>query len=228
MDKPVIFEEIPFQLTLEQLSASPHLYGAEPDDYTLELWEQAMTLVKPKAAVMLTDVQKDAEGKVCAVGGQDMSGPLMDHSLGKLNRAFVYVASCGMEVLALGEDDPMANAALLPVRMMALGAAIGYVHQQVQERFQTGKLAALNPGSLPEWPLTEQKKVFAILGDAPEKIGVRLTPSCFMFPTESSSGILFETEHEYRNCMICTRLDCVGRQAPYDKELAIKIRGNKR
>ncbi len=47
----------------------------------------------------------------------------------------------------------------------------------------------------------------------------------FMHPMESSSGLLFETDKEYQNCMLCTRLSCIGRRAPYDEALAAKYRG---
>jgi len=38
----------------------------------------------------------------------------------------------------------------------------------------------MNPGSLEDWPLTEQRVLFALLGDPQAAIGVRLTDSLLM------------------------------------------------
>ena len=96
---------------------------------------------------------------------------------------------------------------------------------QIRERWNIPKLADMNPSSLPEWPITEQTKIFALLGDPQAEIGVTLGENFFMYPTETSSRLAFETDRDYKNCMVCTRARCVGRRAPYNAELAKELRG---
>ncbi|MCG8400671.1 MAG: vitamin B12 dependent methionine synthase, partial [Firmicutes bacterium] len=65
----------------------------------------------------------------------------------------------------------------------------------------------------------EQKKLFSILGDCSEKIGVELTDSLLMVPVKSISGIFFPAEAGFESCLLCPRADCPGRRAAYDPEL---------
>ena len=74
----------------------------------------------------------------------------------------------------------------------------------------------MNPGSLADWPLREQRTLFALLGDVHGAIGVELTPSLLMTPTKSVSGILFPTAETFASCQLCPREECPNRRAVYD------------
>lgn len=219
-----IFDSIPFAADIAVLDADPMFGGSSEDPAVAALWETAVQAARPKAIVACVDVLHNGD-RVSEVGGQPVNSIVLDNSLGGLHRAFAYVATCGTE---LNDWNPGGNGdakdALRTLRMLALRAALEYASRQIRERFQITKLAAVNPGSLPEWPLSEQKKLFAMLGDVQGMTGVTLGTSMFMSPVESSSGLWFETEREYQNCMVCTRLDCIGRRAPYDEKLAKRYR----
>ena len=73
----------------------------------------------------------------------------------------------------------------------------------------------MSPGSLEDWPITEQTKLFSIFGDTERLIGVRLTDSMLMVPRKSISGILFPSEEGFTSCQLCDRERCPGRKAPY-------------
>ena len=77
----------------------------------------------------------------------------------------------------------------------------------------------MTPGSLKDWPLTEQRPLFKLLGDVEGEIGVRLMDSLMMYPKQSASGIIFPTEVRYENCQLCPMENCPGRRAVYDKNL---------
>jgi hypothetical protein len=77
----------------------------------------------------------------------------------------------------------------------------------------------MNPGSLTDWPLDEQRQLFDLLGDTQELAGVCLTESLLMLPTKSVSGILFETESRFESCQLCPRVRCRARGAPYEPGL---------
>jgi hypothetical protein len=40
-----------------------------------------------------------------------------------------------------------------------------------------------------------------------------------MIPRQSVSGLLFETEKDFVNCLLCPRDTCPNRRAPYDPAL---------
>jgi hypothetical protein len=80
-------------------------------------------------------------------------------------------------------------------------------------------LSTMNPGSLADWPLAQQRVLFALLGNTEAAIGVSLTPSLLMTPTKSVSGIAFPTEGSFASCQLCPRKACPNRRAPYDPGL---------
>jgi hypothetical protein len=80
----------------------------------------------------------------------------------------------------------------------------------------------MNPGSLENWPISEQKPLFSLFGDVEKLIGVRLSDSFLMFPIKSVSGIYFPTESSFASCQLCPREKCPNRRAKYDPELKEK------
>lgn len=221
----LIFDDIPFEPDLSALETGAFFSGDISDALIVSAWEEATRVVRPKAVVSCVDVQHGDDGNVVSVGGQPVNSVVLNNNLGKLHRVFAYVATCGTEIAVLDRgSDPDVRSALTTFRMLALRAAIAYATGKVQTEYNIRKLAMLNPGSLPEWPITEQTKLFAMIGNAEDATGVKLGTNMFMTPMESSSGLMFETEHDYKNCMVCTRLDCIGRQAEYDGELAKQYR----
>lgn len=223
----ILLTDIPFQADISRLAQAGQFSGDPEDPELRALWARASEVARPKAIILLAEVLHDADGSVTAIGGQRMRSVVLDRQLRERHRVFPYLATCGAE---LGEipygSDPKHKAALFTFRMLALGEALRRANEAVMQEFGVRKLGALNPGSLPEWPLSEQRKLFSMLGDGPQQIGVTLGDDLFMFPAETSSGLLFETEQDYKNCMVCTRLDCIGRQAPYDAEQAKELRGS--
>jgi hypothetical protein len=101
----------------------------------------------------------------------------------------------------------------------ALRSAWDAVEKRLVHRYQLGRTAVMNPGSLANWPLEEQRLLFRLLGDPHEAIGVQLTDSFLMVPIKSVSGLRFPTEMHYENCQLCPRDPCPGRRAPYDSDL---------
>jgi hypothetical protein len=77
----------------------------------------------------------------------------------------------------------------------------------------------MSPGVFPDWPIKQQRPLFELLGDPHEAIGVQLLKSCFMVPTQSTSGIIFPTEVDFVNCQLCATEYCPGRRLPYDETL---------
>jgi len=77
----------------------------------------------------------------------------------------------------------------------------------------------MSPGSLEDWPITEQPRLFKLLGEGAAATGVRLTDSCLMLPTKSLSRLTFPSEHGFESCRLCPRERCPGRRAPYDPDL---------
>ena len=105
--------------------------------------------------------------------------------------------------------------------MLFLAPALSDI-KEINEKYIPGSSSTMNPGSLIDWSITEQKKLFKLLGNPAKEIGVELTKSSLMLPAKSVSGLVYPTEKDFENCQVCPRLKCPNRSAPYDEELIEK------
>ena len=221
-----VFAETDYVPTLDMLRDGKFYHGDVDSPAVERLLERCRAVVRPKAVAACVAVTHDEAGHVTAVGGESMSSPVLDAQLGKLHRAFAYVATCGREIAEVDyEGDEELRRALLAFCIGALNAVTARMTAALTERYHLGKTGVVSPGSLPEWPTSEQDKIFRLLGDVTGDTGAVLGENHFMDPLVSSSGLLFETEQDYQNCSYCTNLSCVIRRAPYDPEKAAQLRG---
>ena len=102
---------------------------------------------------------------------------------------------------------------------MALRAASAHAREYISSTYRPGDTSSMSPGSLSDWPITQQRQLFSLLGDVRGAIGVELTDSFLMVPIKSLSAMIFPTEANFESCRLCQREDCPGRRAPYDEHL---------
>lgn len=213
-----IVDAIPLEVDestiLAALSMEP---GAPFSDEALELAQQALPLARPKGAYKLSTVEAIDDSTV-ALDGIRFSSRILRVNLENRHRAFPFVATCGTELeeWSRTHSDPMHAFWADGLKELALRCAIEALAHHLIKRFRPGKRASMNPGSLEDWPISEQPHLFSLFGDAVEKIGVRLSESCLMIPVKSISGVWFETESGFVNCQFCPRDNCPTRRAPYD------------
>ena len=110
------------------------------------------------------------------------------------------------------------------IKLSVLQTAIRYTSDYISRKYALGKTSHMNPGSLEDWPITEQKPLFSLFGNVEELIGVTLMESHLMRPLKSTSGIYFAAEVTFESCQLCPREKCSGRRAPYEPELLHKYR----
>jgi hypothetical protein len=186
-----------------------------------ELVELARPLVRPKAIYEVAYIEIQGEDSL-DIGGVTFTSRLLRDKLDKVGRVFPFIITCGRELdsLANPDRDFMRNYCLDMIKEMALRSAVSYTENHLKETFAIDQLSRMNPGSLPSWPLTQQRELFSLFGDVKELIGVELTETFLMIPVKSVSGIFFPTEVKFESCQLCPREVCRGRRAPYDPELA--------
>ena len=146
----------------------------------------------------------------------------MRKQLDDIERVFPYVMTIGpkWETLEAGSDDYLDRYYLDTIANVALITSRRYFTKHLQTRFAIGNLSRLGPGSLENWPISEQAHLFTILGDVESAVGVTLTESFLMMPRKSSSGIYFATETPFYACQLCPRDACPSRKAAYDPNKA--------
>jgi hypothetical protein len=183
--------------------------------------EEIQPLFRSKAVFKVAYIEEKHEDTV-VVDGHRFVSRVLRKNLKDVERVFLYVITIGQEVSekigAAGDIlsqyyfDTIANVGLHCARLSA--------EETLKKKYRIDDLSFMSPGSLQDWPLSEQKILFQALGDAESAIGVRLTDSLLMVPNKSISGIFFPAEIKFYSCQLCPREECPSRKAAYDATLA--------
>ncbi len=146
-----------------------------------------------------------------------------------LNNAYIsfpYVITCGnsFDDFKQSIEDMLDRFYLDEIGNIILAETQSYFLNFIKESYHLKKVAKMNPGSLADWPLEQQRPLFSVLNETAvaEKIGVSLTDNMLMTPAKSLSGIAFPTDVDFENCQMCPQKDCPGRKAPYDDSMINK------
>jgi hypothetical protein len=219
--EPVVLDTIPFDLNVDSLAQRCRAKPGTPSYKNFsQLCEKAQSIGRPKAYYRMAFVEAKGDDHV-VVDGVRLSSRVLRVNLDKAHRVFVYVITSGQELEAWATSftgDLLQRFWADYIAEDVLRQAMAFFDQHLVERYQPGQTSQMNPGSLPEWPITEQRPLFAILGDVEQAIGVQLTDSCLMLPRKSVSGIDFPTENTFASCQLCPREVCPGRRTPYTPE----------
>lgn len=217
----LVLDNTPFQIDTGQLYKSLRIKeGSEFVARLNPLIDKAQAVGKPKAFYQVAFIESRGDDHVI-IDEVMLTSRVLRVNLEKAHRVFPFVATCGTELeeWSVAIDDMLERYWADVIKEMALRVALQHLTEHLIDRFQPGKIARMNPGSLPDWPLQEQRPLFALLGKGPEAIGVKLTDSFLMMPIKSVSGIWFPTEESFESCLLCPREKCPGRRAPYDHTL---------
>ena len=217
-----ILEHIPFQINLEELTQTVRLKPGSPmlEDLA-QMALEAQALANPKVIYRVALAEVDGDRTVHIDQGE-FSSRVLRVNLEKAHRVFPFVATCGreMKVWADTHTDMLQRFWADAIMEQALFAAIQELDRRLEERYQPGPLSSMNPGSLEDWPITQQRALFDLFGDTRAHIGVELTESMLMIPAKSVSGVLFPSQEGFvASCQLCPREVCPNRRAPYDPAL---------
>ncbi len=216
-----ILDSLPFQIDLEQLKTTLRIKeGSGMGEKVEALAREAQAVGRPKACYGVAYIESKGDDEL-DIEGVKFTSRVLRVNLDKAFRIFPYVSTCGLEL----EEWSKSVAGIVEqywaetIKEMTVRSTLRHLNDYLTERFQPGKMSRMSPGSLPDWPLSEQKPLFTVLGAGPATIGVQLRDSFLMVPIKTVSGIFFPTEERFESCMLCERGKCPGRRAPYDPEL---------
>ena len=221
-----ILDAIPLQIELEQLSKQLRIKeGSGHLEKMKKLAEQAQAVGKPKAFYRMAYIDDRTDDRI-KVNGVWLSSRILQVNLERAHRVFPFVATCGRELEEWSQSitDLLEKYWADAIKEMALRQAVKHLNEYLVENYRPGNLSRMNPGSLPDWPLPEQRPLFEILGEGPGAIGMQLTDHFLMLPIKSVSGIWFPTEVSFESCGLCPRENCRGRRAAYDPGLIKKYK----
>lgn len=182
------------------------------------------SIARPRAAVMETGLELSGAG-IVRIGGVEFDFGTLSENLAGQERVWPFLATCGQEVYQWmkSASDPIEAYWADETANYVLEFALSALARHFTEHTTREPTAAMNPGSLPEWPIEQQEPLFQLLGEGPARLGVELTATFLMLPNKSVSGIRFANAHGYENCRLCLRKNCPNRRAPYDESLADEL-----
>jgi hypothetical protein len=217
-----IIENIPAILEPEdiarQLRVDPARAGFAVVD---EVAGIARPLIHLKAVYDISYIGvKDQE--TVEIGGVVFRSRVLRHNLERAQKVFPFIMTVGPELEkksgSLG--DLLRQYYLEEMANIVLEQAGDWLAEKLAGRWGFPGLSCMSPGSLEDWPITEQPKLFSLFGDTEKSVGVKLTDSLLMIPRKSISGILFPSEEGFISCQLCPRENCPSRKADYNKEAA--------
>lgn len=217
----VIHDEIPFTVDekgfFELLKIRP---GSRHAAELADIFNEARTAARPKAAFAVAPVDDKSDDTV-SIAGVRFKSRILAVNLKDANVAYPFIATCGQELEKWSShmSGTLHSFWADTIKLLALGCAMGHLEAYLKERLGSAALSTMNPGSLEDWPLTEQKPLFGIIGGGAEKIGVSLTERMVLLPLKSVSGIHFISEEGFTNCRLCPRQHCDLRRKAYEPAL---------
>ncbi len=187
-----------------------------------QMIENSARIARPRAAFAIFEPVMDG-GDSMEIGGQKLTSRILWVNLGDTRKVALFVATCGVELERWAEefDDPLERWVADALCEDALRAACRTLENALEGEIEGEYRVSMNPGSLEDWPLTEQGPLFRALesaGDISGVTGVELTKSFLMRPRKSLSGVRYAGAEPFANCTLCPRQGCRGRQLPYDPE----------
>ena len=188
-----------------------------------DLIQTADALITPKIVYRVSYIEGRGDESV-RIDGLEFTSSVLRKNLEQVKRVFPYIVTVGsaLEEKASSMDDLLQQYYLETAADIALRLGKQHLEKHLKKHYGLEKISSMSPGSLANWPITEQKPLFALIGDTEELVGVRLTDSMLMLPRKSISGIVFPTEVTFSSCQLCPREGCEARKAPYDEALKAK------
>ena len=183
----------------------------------------AEDIAKPKAFFMEAEIEDSTENTI-NVPGQTFHSKVLAENLKDQDIIFPFLCTCGMELVDYCDrlTDIMDQYAFDCVMEFYLRKASVALTGELANMENGRQTSSVNPGSLVDWPIEEQKELFALFGENAHQIGVKLSDSCIMNPMKSVSGLRYFTEEEFHNCQLCQRKNCPTREAEFDLTLFTK------
>ena len=216
-----LFDDIPFELSMPALIKRLRVKEGSTRAAELErLAAQGAALARPKGFYMVAYITARGSDFV-EIEGRRFDSRVLSLNLEKPFRVFPYLVTCGHELQewADGFDDMLESFWADTIKEQALMAAMRCLDEHLENQYQPGQTSSMNPGSLTDWPIEQQRVLFDLFGPRVAQIGVRLTDSLLMMPNKTVSGLRFATGQHFESCQLCPRNNCPGRRAPYDQDL---------
>lgn len=221
VSEAVVMDDIAFRPSLRKLMKQLRVKeGTRHAEQIASLLDEAQAIARPRAMYRVTYVDSRDESGV-VIDGISFHSRVLRVNLDSVHRVFPFIVTGGIELheWTQAQDNLLVRYYADVISETAARSAAARLKAHLVRQYGLGRTSTMSPGSLADWPIQEQRPLFALLGDPERAIGVRLTDSMLMIPSKSVSGIRFPVEKTFESCQLCQRERCPSRKAPYDGRL---------
>lgn len=213
-----ILNDLKFNIEYNKLLTDLNITDHKESLMLKELVDEAQKTAKPKALLRKCTIKEKGSDFV-VIDSEKFLSKVISINLQKELIVFPYIVTCGSELQQWCnlKTDPFTNKLSEFISQTILIQIHKELQSRIENEFNCGTLARVNPGSTIDWNISELKKIFNLLSDPMELIGVYLGDNLYMNPSKTYSGIYFHNEDGYKNCFMCPG-DCPLREVPYDKD----------
>ncbi|HLV09058.1 MAG TPA: vitamin B12 dependent-methionine synthase activation domain-containing protein [Halanaerobiales bacterium] len=211
-----IIKDIPFNIDAESLREELMLEKTGDYKQFLQMAKEARQIAAPAAVYREAYIDEKGEDYLI-IDAYRLESRLLRKNIADNHRVFLYAVTAGkdLESWARKYSGILEAYRAEEIQKSVLKSAASYLGELIDSLIGASITSEMNPGSLPDWPLEEQAKLFALLGDVEKEIALRLTDNYLMVPAKSISAIRFSSQAKFQNCQLCRRENCPDRRAPF-------------
>ncbi|NLM97020.1 MAG: vitamin B12 dependent methionine synthase [Halanaerobiaceae bacterium] len=211
-----VLKNIPYTVNINELKEKLLIVNTEDDNLFSKMVEEARQIAAPAAIYREAYIEEKGDDYL-VIDGYRLESRLLRENIADSQRVFLYVVTIGKELDSWGRGYTGILEAywVEEIQKEILKSAVFYLKGLIDDLIGEGIISEMNPGSLADWPIEEQSKIFALLGDVEGEIGVKLIDTYLMIPAKSLSGLRFAGRTRFQNCQLCQRGNCPDRRVPY-------------
>ena len=218
MGERFLFDDLAWKVDKEAALKRMRVSEDDLEDFE-EIYARTLELIRPvyylgKEKLIAND------GNAVVIGGQPFTSRVISVNLKNADWLYPFVGTSGRAAYeyAISLDDELYRYWADQICEMALKSAALDFFPRVKKLSGSEHMSTLSPGSVIDWPISQQKPLFELLGSVYEKTGILLEASFLMRPVKSNSGIMYVSEKHFESCSLCPKENCPNRRAPFDKD----------
>jgi len=183
-----------------------------------DLLKKAVTIAGPKAAYMVSEVI-NLSAEELSINNIRFTSRLLSKNLH--GTVYPFAATAGRELaeFAARISGTLPKFWIEYIQNMVLFSAAS----ALESNLPRVNPSCMNPGSLPDWGIEQQRELFMLLGDIPSTLGILLNQDCLIEPLKSITGIYFYSDIPFCNCSLCNKKNCPTRRIAFQRQSHIDI-----
>ncbi len=197
-----------------------HSINRKIDDFQTRLED----LTTPELSYRIKKIESVSKGSTCLQEGTKFKSLKFSKAMELCEDIVCFIATIGSgieeESVRLMRENRLSDSYILDsMGSIVVENMVDKFYNDMKKKYELkggGVTLRFSPGYC-DWPITEQKKLFRLLGS--DLTGVQLTDSCLMQPRKSVSGVFGVLPSNvnlpvspYNPCLECKKQDCIARR----------------